>query len=291
MISVRSGINSSEIKQSAKYTLFVEGKSNEAIDPFVLKELLPNIKIEAMGPSYYIKSVAEALFPSHPEYFFLIDRDHYDDSEVEDTWRNFPDPGKNNLLIWRRKEFENYFLIPEFLSKSNFIKCSVDELTEKIRRLCQERLWLTVSNYTIIKLREELKKNWINIFSNPQDFSTKEDSINLLLKCPEFSDYSKKVKAATAEKHIKAIFDSYSNLFSLGKDTLHYGEGKWLEFIDGKKVLNQVVASRNFMVKDQSGAELSVNEKKKQIARDLIRNKSLPADFIELKRIITEKVR
>lgn len=109
MVEIRRGVDAEEVRQAARHTLFVEGSSDEAIDPQVLDKLLGDvtIQIKTLGPSSHIRSVAEALHKHHPYYYFLIDRDHHNDIEVERCWERFPDISTCNLLIWRRRELEN----------------------------------------------------------------------------------------------------------------------------------------------------------------------------------------
>ena len=88
-IEVRKGIRSEEVRLQGQHVLFVEG-GKESVDPKVLNELFFNeIRIEPLGPSFSVRSVAEALQPYHPTYYFLIDRDQYDDSFIDKCWNNF----------------------------------------------------------------------------------------------------------------------------------------------------------------------------------------------------------
>ena len=92
MIAVKKPLNSSEISQGAPI-LFVEGNNPDSFDRKTLEALFEGkIRVESLGPSSNIKSVAEAFYKYHPKYYFLIDRDHYDDKYVEKCWNNFPDP-------------------------------------------------------------------------------------------------------------------------------------------------------------------------------------------------------
>ena len=78
MLSVRTGIRPEEVRHQAQHVLFVEGNDANALDPTVLKELFDSrIRIEPLGASLSVKSVAEALYPHHPTYYFLIDRDYH----------------------------------------------------------------------------------------------------------------------------------------------------------------------------------------------------------------------
>ena len=112
----RTRIRSEDVRLQGQHILFVEGSDKESVDPKVLNELFSRrVRIEPLGPSFSVGSVAEALQPNHPTYYFLIDRDHYDGSFIDKCWNNFSDPDTNNLLIWRRREIENYFLDPKYL--------------------------------------------------------------------------------------------------------------------------------------------------------------------------------
>ena len=74
------GGDATQVLQTAKHKLFVEGKDNQAIDPTVIQELLNNneltaIEVQAMGSSDNVRSAAQALIHQHQSYYFLIDRD------------------------------------------------------------------------------------------------------------------------------------------------------------------------------------------------------------------------
>jgi hypothetical protein len=71
--------------------------------------------------------VAHALYQYHHDYYFLIDRDHHNDEEIEQYWEKFPDESTDNPLIWRRREIENYFLIPEYLILCSEHLCFLQE--------------------------------------------------------------------------------------------------------------------------------------------------------------------
>lgn len=109
------------IHRAAGHTLFVEGKFDaDVLNEFFKAHPLGDnlLHVEPFGPSFSIRAAAEALHRHHREYYFLIDRDHCDDAEVARSWENFPGPATKNILVWRRRELENYFLIPEYLLRS-----------------------------------------------------------------------------------------------------------------------------------------------------------------------------
>lgn len=133
MINVTTGIRAEEVRLQGQHVLFVEGRDKDSVDPKVLNTLFSGgLRIEPLGPSFSVRSVAEALHPHHPTYYFLIDRDHHEHDFVEGCWKNFPDPDTNNLLVWRRREIENYFLEPRYLVQSKYCRVSEERLGERI---------------------------------------------------------------------------------------------------------------------------------------------------------------
>ena len=112
MIGVRTPVGPEEVRFAAGHVLFVEGRGDDAIDPTVLRVLLGNqLRIEPLGASFSVTSVAEALHQFHPNYYFLVDRDHHDYDFVEQCWSNFPEAGKRNLLVWHGERSRTTFWI------------------------------------------------------------------------------------------------------------------------------------------------------------------------------------
>lgn len=215
---VNTGIRPEEVRLQGQHVLFVEGSDEESMDPKVLNELFSNgIRIEPLGPSFSVRSVAEALQPYHPTYYFLIDRDHYDDSFIDKCWSNFPDPDTNNLLVWRRREIENYFLDPEYLLQSKFCKASQVHLENSILQFANDRLFLDIANHVIIHIREELKENWIQKFTNPAEFSTKQDALQKLQDASEFGQYSKKVLKKVSPTALERRFSEFLKRMTGGR--------------------------------------------------------------------------
>ncbi|MDM8561482.1 hypothetical protein [Candidatus Parabeggiatoa sp. HSG14] len=281
-----------EIWQSDKHVLFVEGKDENAIDPLVLEILLKDIiYVKPMGSSYHVKSVAQALHKHHPDYYFLIDRDHSDDSFVEKCWQNFPDPATHNLLVWFRRELENYFLIPEYLLKSQYITVSEDTLRQHIRDTFQKRFYLETANRVIVYIREELKNKWIALFEKPHNFKTKETAINQLTNIPAFNSQTKKMDQLLSQNNLEELFYQFLNQFTGGHETMDFGCGQWLELMRGKKVLPTII-NHCFEVKNMQGKFLHGKVKLNEVVKDLIR-KSIPEqpdDFKRLYKIISRRI-
>ena len=279
---------SEEIRQSARFKLFVEGDKDDGFDKTVLSELLEDsITIEVMGPSFYIKSVAEAMIYAHPNYFFLVDRDDVDEHIVEDSWKNFPDPKKLNLLYWRRKEIENYFLIPDFICSSNYFVGKKEEYIKKLEDEATKRVYLDTANLVISFLRNTLKANWITYFQHIKDFKTKEGALKQFSKLRVFEEHKLKTGETLSIENIKHIFENKIEEI-VGKETgCLWGTGRWDYFLSGKKLLNSVISTGMFIIKDRNDEILQGNIKLREIAKALLRtNNNLPDDFLKLKEII-----
>lgn len=291
MIAVQKGIRSEEVRHQAEHTLFVEGDEN-SIDVAVLNQLFQrSIRIAPLGPCYSIECVAKALFEHHPNYYFLMDRDHRDDSFVDDCWNTFPDPKKHNLLVWRRREIENYFLEPEYLSRSEYFSGDPEKLKRRILECAEKRLFLDVANHVIISIREKLKKNWIEHFKNPDDFPNKEKALKELKNAEEFGEHSEKVARAVSADALERRFDESLKRMTGGGKPLEFGTGDWLQGLSGKKVLSQLINSDCFKTpKDADAKEITGKKKLIEILKDLLKKEKPPEDFIALKKRIDERI-
>lgn len=293
MIGVKRGIRAEEVRRQQQHVLFVEGHGQNSIDPKVLNELFhESIRIEPMGASFSIKSVAEALFSHHPTYYFLIDRDHHQDCFIDSCWSNFPNPSTNNLLVWRRREIENYFLDPDYLFHSQYCTVSQAELTKKILDCVNDRLFMDVANHVIISIREELKKNWIEKYTNHLDFPDKETALIKLKSAEELGQHCHNVQQKVSPEEIETRFNSYYERMTGGSDKVIAGCGDWLSMTQGKKVLSQVINSNCFRDIATNGSILNGAEKLNEVVRDLLRRDDpiLPSDFVQLKQLISSRL-
>lgn len=294
MASIKRGFEPEEIRQSAKYTLFVEGSSDEAIDPQVLSYLLQDITIQVkpLGPSSHIRSAAESFHKYHPFYYFLVDRDHHDARTVEKCWEEFPNKDKYNLLMWRRRELENYFLIPEYLMKSKYLNCSLDDLKNAIMQIARTRIFLDAANMVIVSCREGMKKNWIELFNSIEGFETREKALEQLLKREAFSqkelDVRKQLhKDSLAESFTRTVDDLFG-----AQDELKFAHGSWLEIVSGKSILPTVIR-RCFRVKDGKGRHLQGQRQLMEVVKGLLKLQleEQPDDFRDLHKLISEQVK
>jgi len=282
-----------EVRERA-HRLFVEGSDPEGLDPTVLREVLRDlpIRVEALGPSFHVESAARALHHSHPKYYFLIDRDHLGRSAVEARWREFPDPNHDNLLIWRWRELENYFLDPAYLGKSPYLTCTQQQLERQILSAAGRRLYFDAANLVIVQLREELKTNWIRQFASTRGFSTQKAALQKLLSRPEFSSKARSVSQKLRSDRIEGRFKKVVGAMLDGEPRPQLGRGRWLQMVRGKKMLPAVI-SKCFRVKDQQGKSLQGKVRVREVVRNLLARplSDQPGDFQQLHGLLSRQVR
>jgi hypothetical protein len=306
MVKATRGVSQVDgLRQGASHCLFVEGKVEDdgrdevGFDVPVLKELLADIiDVKPLGASFSVKNVAEALHPHHSNYYFLADRDHHDDAFVKKCWRSFPDPKTHNLLVWRRRELESYFLISSYLEKMGDEaaanprrKKSRRQIDEIVRRACAERLYLDAANQVIAEVREANKENWIEFFTNTAELSDPTTARKKLVERPEFGKKRTALEKSTGREELGARFDEILSQMTGGANALAHDRGNWLERIRAKKVW-RTVANQCFDVLDRGGREVRGAEKEKEVALALVRLPldHQPEDFQELHRLIAARV-
>jgi len=294
MIEAESRARPEDVRQSARHRLFVEGADPDGPDPFVLRELLGDlpVRVDALGPSFHVECAAAALAPSHPTYYFLIDRDHRSDEAIEKTWTEFLEPDKSSLLIWRRRELESYLLLPEYIGKSEWLKCSADELLACIVRECQKRVYLDAANLVIIRLREELKEKWVEQFPSPEDFATAGDALKALLDCPELKARAQQTADRLEPARIEELFHGVLNRMLDGEAKVTPNRGEWLAMVRAKHVLPSVI-SKCFKVTDLQGHTVQGREARHAMATRLLAlpPADQPDDFRQLHRLMEQRVR
>jgi hypothetical protein len=282
----------SDINFDAKHVLFVEG-SDDSLDLQCLEALLTHLALvlKPLGPASNLKAVARALHRHYPFHYFLVDRDHYfTDQEVEASWLRFPDPEASNLLIWRKKELENYFLDPGFFLRSDHLNsnASSEAIAARLQEECQRRLFVEVANCVIVELRESLKLKWIETFA-PSTPLTSADAVDELVRKVTASPLRSRATATLDEVQIRQAFDVALNRYTGGGESLDWGRGEWLNLFSGKPLFHNLV-DRFCKVVDMQGKVQSGPAARARVARNLMsKSEHLPSDFLELVRLL-EKV-
>lgn len=282
-----------DINRSARHTLFVEGK----FDVVVLRTLFDahplgvELHVEPFGPSHNVRAAADAFHRHHPEYYFLVDRDHHDDAVVERSWHNFPDPRTSNILIWRRRELENYFLIPEYLLQSAHLIVDEAKLRACIREACARRLYLDATNHVVIGLRESFKSSWIKVFERSEEFKDRASALSRLHGLQALGERRDSFIAAIAPDVLQQRLDEILDLLTASQPALTDGHGLWRERVRGKEVLPTVIQSC-FQVRNARGSFLQGYERIREVARALVKRPltDQPADLQALHALLSSRL-
>jgi len=275
--------------------LYAEG-DEDSLDPVILRHLFANatksIVIRPIGSCNSVESVATAFQPyddEHQTAFFLVDKDYHHQGEVLD-WECFRN-GDTNLIVWRKKGLENYFIDLEFLQKSQFIS-QPNQLRQKLLEYCQQRLFLEIANYVIVNIRETLKKNWIQRQNQLELFSDYQSALNELFNMKEFQDLETRTCFSKIKKEICSLFERYYSEMSDGRTKLEYDRGRWLDMMDGKLILNYLLSSSGLFPQTLRETGESGREKMNTIASSLLKSSAeeeLPLDFTELKEMVIDR--
>jgi len=294
---VQRDVNATQVNQNAQHKIFVEGKDNQEIDPTVIKELLDNNDLTAVGVSTMggcdnVRSAAQALIKEYPSYYFLIDRDDQDQETVDKSWRSFPNPDEYNMLIWHKRELENYFIDPDYLEKSTYLKPDIN-IRQRILDECNIRIFLNAANLTLYSIKRELRKPLpIRHFRNPDEFRDQNAGTLKLEGLAEAMDDRKMSVTTGLEKNaVNQRYIEFIQELSGGTIPLQYGSGAWLERMSGKEIFG-VIANQCFDVKDIAGNPVTGKDKNKIIAKELTKLpvEEQPSDFQELIHLLKNKV-
>ena len=175
---------------------------------------------------------------------------------------------------------------------SAYCQVGTEDLMKRILRFSRTRLFLDVANATITSIREELKTNWIEHFSDPSAFRSGEAALNRLLASAEFERHRQTVDKALSPAEIGARFHRHLEKMTGGRDAIQFGEGNWLDMIRGKPVLAQLVNSNCFRVEAADGTLLRGAEKTNEVVKDLLKQDIArqPKDFRQLKDLVSDRI-
>jgi hypothetical protein len=294
---VQSGVNATQVNQNAQHKLFVEGNDNQEIDPIVIKELLDNNDLTAVGVSTMggcdnVRSAAQALINEYPSYYFLIDRDDQDQETVDKSWQTFPNLDEYNMLIWHKRELENYFIDPDYIEKSSFLKPAIN-IRKHILDECNRRIFLDAANLTLYSISRELRKPLpIQHFRNRDEFQNQNAGrLKLEGLTAAMDDRKTSVTTCLEKDSINQRYLEFIQELTSGIIPLQYGSGSWLERMSGKEIF-RAIANQYFEVKSLAGNLVTGKEKNKIIAKGLTKLslQEQPLDFQELIRLLQHKV-
>ncbi len=294
---LQRGVNATQVNQNAQHKLFVEGKDNQEIDPIIIKELLDNNDLTAVGVSTMggcdnVRSAAQALIREYPSYYFLIDRDDQDPETVERSWQRFPNRDDYNMLIWHKRELENYFIDPDYIQKSSFLKSTTD-IRKHILDECNRWIFLDAANLTLYSISRELRKTLpISHFRNRDEFRDQNAGI-LKLESLSIRMNDRKISIINIleQDTVKQIYLNFIQELSGGIIPLQYGSGSWLERMSGKEIF-RAISNQCFEVRDLEGNLVKGKEQNKIIARELVKLplEQQPSDFQQLISLLQNKI-
>lgn len=273
-----TGARAQSARQRADHVLFVEGAGKAPFDREVLRVLLDengleHVGVEALGAFRHVTRVAEALHEYHPNYYFLADRDDRTDEQVEKTWRAFPDPTQHNLLIWRRREFESYFIDPDYLRRTKWLKQGAQVEHHLLEETARRVFW-DAADLTIIAARETLRENWITLFPAPQGLETRDDALRQLLGRGEFRSFRGRAGRLTSARWLDDRYTVTVDRFLDGAAAPGMDRGTWLHEMSAKEILPTLVGScctvKNAVDRRVQGAKAVY-----EVARSLV---ALPLD-------------
>lgn len=286
-MKVQTAFDAGEINFNGSHVLFVEGEP-DSIDVSVLSFVL-DVSVKPLGTCAYVRSAAQAMHQAFPNYYFLVDRDQMSDDEVEDLWKKFPRADTPNLLAWRKKEIESYFIDPDYVIQSKyFVKGKkITDVQKALVRAASPLVYMAAANCVIISVREKLKRKWIEKFTDIRDFPDAGSALKKLLSVHEFGSQVHKMTSLTeADKLRQAFEEALRELLGTCKKPV-WGEGRWLELLPAKGLMHSLLGSSLFRVYDRNKQLLSGMPKVEEIIKDLVTpGKKYPADFIELEHLL-----
>jgi hypothetical protein len=290
-MNISRGHQSEDVLQGNRHAIFIEGGGDEAIDPTILKLLLPPmVRAFAIGPGYGVEAAASALYAHHPHYYFLIDRDHRSEEHVELTWQNFLQPGNMNLLIWRKREIESYFLDPDYLRRSSYCRKSVLQMRNLIAKEASGRVYLETANIVLVGCRESLKVNWVKKATAIAGYENENQARASLIDVIVSSNKDNEVSKALSPSSLNDRFTETLDELSGGVLPLQFGSGTWPDRISAKKILNIVINSC-FSAKDEENKVIRGKDLLLTVIKDLIQQPNIPTDFALLRDFMNDIVK
>ncbi|MDI9349709.1 MAG: hypothetical protein QM537_06875 [Candidatus Symbiobacter sp.] len=269
--------NVAEQTDNNTHKVYVEG----VFDALIVREILKKINflhpVYHLGGSKIVKGVSNVLLKNHNNCHFIIDRDHHEDNEVNQSWENFTgiDGG---VIIWKKREIENYFLDAHYLCNAIGLKPkqTTDSVHKKICTLAEQSFYMMAANKTIQEFRS-LYFGTLKVHSEFSDyikFKSKESSLDEIINTAK--EMKENINLSTINSY-DFEFNFLEN-YTYIKCDFPKKNGVWLDRIYAKNVLSQL------------GNQIFYNDQdKNKIFSDLISRvvTEEPEDFINLRKIFS----
>lgn len=282
MATTKWGVSQSSISHSANKQLFVEGAFDFEVLSTVLRR--PSITVVQLNGSRVIKSAADAFKKVAPGYYFIIDRDHLPNEQVNKYWNDFM-KGKSNIISWRKKEIENYFLEPKLLARSKYISAGTTpaKIKEAITKFADSRKYYFAANRVILQIKSKFyNKNITDIGAFIPEYESLESTLQRL---HNFNDFDKQIKTIKdAQAKIDDLFEHEVGTYTSGSPKLSWTKGEWRDLMPGKEILNHLICNSGCFrqtCRDEGGNENLVT----RIIRELLLEDpgAAPDDFIAVR--------
>lgn len=295
-MNVQTGVSASSVLRAANHVVFVEGSDDDAFDPTVIRELLKanglsSLETRPIGPCDNVFQAAKAMVWKHPTYYFLADRDGHDAGYVENGWSNFPRPDTYNLLHWRKRELENYFIDPDYLIKCRWLVKTSDEVRSIILSESNRRLFIEAANLVLLKIRAGVLTPPTTWFKQVEKFSSRADALAELQNAAGLSDRSAVLVNLLDVANRQRLLDEVLDDLTGGKAELEYGSGTWLNLLSGKQIF-RTIACTVFDVRNASNNRIQGQEQNNEVAKNLLKMPlgDQPDDFQQLVQLLKVKV-
>lgn len=298
MPSITAGNPPQSVLTGANHVLYFEG-ALDGLDVKVLKQVIPGaVGVKPLGPCFSLSAVAEALHAHNPEWWFVIDRDHWTDERVEQSWRSFPDPATKNLLIWRRKELENYFLDPTWLAQGRYLKSNVtpSDVEDWLVKEARHILLLEAANRVLRTKREKVKGARMSLLkAGDLQGLDRAGVVQKLSTCPLISSLRTAAGVVLTDNELEAAFNEEITLLSNGLDPMEWGQGRWRDLMSGKELFHSMINQWCVVPDEARGrkARLVGPHAERAVAVDLLKNHQdgMPQDFKDLKAMLEKLTR
>lgn len=294
-MNVQTGVSSSQVLRGAGHIVYVEGGSDDAFDPTVIRELLKAngliMTVHGLGACDNVVEAAKAMLWKHPSYYFLADRDGRDHAFVEHSWTHFIDDKTSNLIFWRKRELENYFIEPDYLCRSQFLNVTESELRKRILKEAKRRFYLEAANLVLLRIRSVVVTPPTAWFTQIEKFKNRQDALQELVNSPALQERGESIRDLLKTANRETMLDETLAMLSGGKAQLEYGTGEWLNLMSGKQIF-RAVAGQVFRVTDASGQVLQGIEQNNEVAKDLLKRPLVeqPVDFQQVVALLQNKV-
>jgi hypothetical protein len=227
----------------------------------------------------------------YPSYYFLIDRDDQDQLTVDKSWQSFPNPDEFNMLIWHKRELENYFIDPDYIQKSTYLKSEIN-VRQRILDECNRRIFLDAANLTLYSISRELRKPLpIQHFRDRDEFRDQNAGrLKLQGLAANLDDRKMSVITVMEMETVNQRYIEFIQELSGGEIPLQYGLGSWLERMSGKEIFRSI-SNQCFEVRSLAGNLVTGKEKSKIIAKELTKLplEEQPSDFQMLVSLLQNK--